>query len=93
MNLENDRQSKVLELKDNSLKYKFLDALERYLLSRYHLSSLHYQRYIDDIFFMWTQVRNIPHDLAQLFTLQHNSQFTLLLWQEGQRKTLSTYRA
>lgn len=69
MNLENDRRLKVLEHKENALKYKFLDTLEQYLLSKYHLSSLYYQRYIDDIFFIWTQVRNNPHDLKNSSTI------------------------
>lgn len=32
----------------------FMDALELDMLISYHLASLYYHRYIDDIFLIWT---------------------------------------
>lgn len=43
----------------------FIDALERDMLSRYHLTALNYHKYINDTLYIWTHGDNGLHDLKK----------------------------
>lgn len=60
----------------------FIDALERDMLSRYHLTALNYHKYINDTLYIWTHGDNGLHDLKKkntstIPTIPSNSEWNI----------------